>query len=146
MYKTGFATTQAAYEGNLYALFDSLDRHLGEPGDRPYLFGEHVTEADIRLYMTLIRFDVAYHGTLMCNLKMIRHDYPNLSRWLRYLYWDGGKMLNGHAFKDTVRFWTIKCGYAQAKGRGAPDVKVVVAKGPVPDIEPLDDDKVTNGH
>lgn len=110
VYKTGFATTQQAYEKSLYPLFESLDRlerHLGEPGHQPYLFGEHVTEADVRLYTTLIRFDVAYYNIFMCNLKMIRYDYPRLSRWLRNLYWDGGKMLNGHAFKDTVDFWTV---------------------------------------
>ena len=110
VYKCGFATTQAAYESNLFPLFGSLDRlekHLGEKGHHPYLFGEYITEADIRLYPTLIRFDVAYHNIFMCNLKMIRHDYPRLSRWLRNLYWDGGKTLNGHAFKDTVSFWAV---------------------------------------
>lgn len=110
VYKTGFATTQAAYEANLRPLFQSLDRleqHLGESDHSPYLFGEHITEADIRLYTTLIRFDVAYHTIFMCNLKMIRHDYPRLSRWLRYLYWDGGHTQNGSAFKDTVDFWAV---------------------------------------
>ena len=108
VYKCGFASTQDAYEANLYPLFESLDRletYLGEPGHHPYLFGEYVTEADIRLYATLIRFDVAYHNIFKCNLKMIRHDYPRLSRWLRNLYWDGGKILNGHAFKETTYFW-----------------------------------------
>lgn len=168
VYKTGFASTQDAYEANLYPLFESLDRlekHLGEPGHHPYLFGEYITEADIRLYTTMIRFDVAYYNIFMCNLKMIRHDYPRLSRWLRNLYWDGGKTLNGHAFKDTVNFWTVsvsggrdglrfsanwclqyKYGYLRAKGRAEPDAKFVVPKGPVPDIQPLDDDEVTNGH
>ena len=110
VYKTGFATTQEAYDANLYPLFESLDRlerHLGEPGHSPYLFGEHVTEADIRLYTTMIRFDVAYYNIFMCNLKMVRHDYPRLSRWLRNLYWNGGKVKNGDAFKDTVNFWTV---------------------------------------
>ena len=110
VYKTGFASTQDAYEANLYSLFESLDRleqHLGEPGHHPYLFGDHITEADIRLYTTMIRFDVAYYNIFMCNLKMIRHDYPRLNRWLRNLYWDGGSIRNGHAFKDTVNFWTV---------------------------------------
>ena len=108
VYKCGFALTQDAYEANLYPLFESLDRlekHLGESGHHPYLFGEHVTDVDIRLYTTLIRFDVAYYSIFKCNLKMIRHDYPRLSRWLRNLYWDGGKILNGHVFKDTTYFW-----------------------------------------
>lgn len=149
VYKTGFATTQEAYEANLYPLFESLDRlekHLGEAGHHPYLFGEYITEADIRLYTTLIRFDVAYYNIFMCNLKMIRHDYPRLSRWLRNIYWDGGKTLNGHAFKDTVYFWIFKFGYLRAKAKVEPGEKLVIPKGPVPDIQPLDDDAVTNGH
>jgi glutathionyl-hydroquinone reductase len=63
VYKCGFANTQEAYESNLFPLFESLDRleaHLGEPGHQPYLFGEHITEVDIRLYTTMARFDVAY--------------------------------------------------------------------------------------
>jgi len=110
VYKTGFASTQEAYEANLMPLFESLDRlekHLGEEGHAPYLFGEFITEADVRLYTTLIRFDVAYYNIFMCNLKMIRHDYPRLSRWLRNLYWDGGKTLRGEAWRDTVSFWTV---------------------------------------
>ena len=109
VYKTGFAATQEAYERNLFPLFESLDRlerHLGEKGG-PYLMGECVTEADIRLYTTMIRFDVAYYNIFLCNLKMVRHDYPRLSRWLRYLYWDGGKVRNGDAFKKTVHFWSV---------------------------------------
>jgi glutathionyl-hydroquinone reductase len=107
VYKTGFATTQTAYESNLFPLFESLDRlekHLGELGHTPYLFGDHLTEADIRLYTTLIRFDVAYVNIFKCNLKMIRYDYPLLYQWLRYLYWDGGNILNGDTFKKTTYF------------------------------------------
>ena len=110
VYKCGFATTQGAYESHVTPLFDSLDRleeHLQQPGHSPFLFGKAVTEADIRLYTTLIRFDVAYHNIFKCNLKMIRHDYPALSRWLRTLYWNGAKVKNGEAFKDTVDFWVV---------------------------------------
>jgi Glutathione S-transferase, C-terminal domain len=98
VYKTGFATTQQAYESSLYPLFNGLDRleeHLGQPGHSPYLFGANITEADIRLYPTLIRFDVAYHSIFKCNLKMIRHDYPRLDKWLRMLYWDESDRMNG---------------------------------------------------
>ena len=172
VYKTGFATTQKAYEANLYPLFESLDRlekHLGEQGHSPYLFGKYITEADIRLYTTLIRFDVAYYNIFYCNLKMIRHDYPKLSKWLRNLYWDGGKTLNGHVWKDTTYFTMVctlmsqvasraapdlstqyKTGYLMAKGRqrgaegSAEDL--VVPKGPLPDIGPLDDSEIPNGH
>ena len=172
VYKTGFAATQEAYEKALFPLFESLDRlerHLGEEGAGPYLMGEAVTEADIRLYTTMIRFDVAYYNIFMCNLKMIRHDYPRLSRWLRYLYWDGGKVRNGDAFRKTVDFGAVslmfllvvillwrfelifgvtlqyKKGYLKAKGRDEPVDKLIVPKGPLPDILPLDDTKTVSG-
>ena len=60
VYKTGFASTQEAYEEALQPLFEGLDKledHLSQPGHWPYLFGEHITEADIRLFPTLMRFD-----------------------------------------------------------------------------------------
>jgi putative glutathione S-transferase len=105
VYKTGFATSQAAYEENVYPVFASLDRleeHLSQPEHQPYLFGDHITEADIRLYPTIVRFDVAYYTVFRCNLKMIRYDYPNVHQWLRNLYWDEGEITNGGAFKKTT--------------------------------------------
>lgn len=110
VYKTGFATTQEAYEENIYPLFKALDRveaHLGQEGHQPFLFGEHITEADIRLYTTIARFDVAYYLIFRCNLKMIRHDYPNIDRWYRRLYYDETP-LTGGAFKKTT-FFDIVC-------------------------------------
>jgi len=107
VYKTGFARSQEAYEEHVYPIFKSLDRleeHLGQPGHSPCLFGDHITEADIRLYTTLIRFDVAYHTIFNCNLKMIRYDYPRLHTWLRKLYWDESETTNFGAFKKTVDF------------------------------------------
>jgi putative glutathione S-transferase len=112
VYKTGFATAQAAYEEHVYPVFASLDRleqHLSQPQHQPYLFGASITEADIRLYPTIARFDVAYHTIFKCNLKMIRHDYPNIHRWLRTLYWDEGDMTNGGAFKKTTKFSAVSC-------------------------------------
>ncbi|TKA64986.1 hypothetical protein B0A49_01180 [Cryomyces minteri] len=133
VYKTGFASTQEAYEEHIYPLFESLDRveeHLGQPGHQPYLFGEHITDADIRLYTAIIRFDVAYHTLFRCNLKMIRHDYPRMYEWLRRLYWDESERTNG-AFKNTLRFDVIKKGYASASR------SKVVPVGPVPNIHHL---------
>lgn len=106
VYKTGFATTQEAYNEHLATLFESLDRlekHLKDTGG-PYLFGEHITEADIRLYTTLIRFDVAYFTIFKCNLRMIRYEYSLLHDWLRRLYWDNGVESNRGAFKKTTDF------------------------------------------
>jgi putative glutathione S-transferase len=102
VYKVGFATSQAAYDEHVTKLFQSLDRLedlLAQGGLRPYLFGEHITEADVRLYTTLIRFDVAYHTLFKCNMKMIRLDYPRLHAWLRRLYWSEGPETAGGAFK-----------------------------------------------
>jgi hypothetical protein len=110
VYKTGFATSQDAYEEHVYKVFQGLDRveeHLGQPGHSPYLFGDHITDADIRLYTTLIRFDVAYFGIMKCNLKMIRYEYPRLHDWLRRLYWDESERTNGGAFKKTVNFQAV---------------------------------------
>jgi putative glutathione S-transferase len=107
VYKTGFATSQQAYNEHVSKLFQSLDRletHLGEPGHHPYLFGQHITEADIRLYTTLIRFDAAYYTLFKCNIKMIRLDYPRLHEWLRRLYWDESERTSGGVFKKTTNF------------------------------------------
>jgi putative glutathione S-transferase len=85
VYKAGFATTQDAYEDAFDALFaelDSLDERLGKAR---YLCGATLTEADIRLFTTLVRFDPVYVGHFKCNLRRIA-DYPNLSHYLRDLY------------------------------------------------------------
>ncbi|SBS25127.1 Glutathionyl-hydroquinone reductase YqjG [Marinomonas aquimarina] len=85
VYKAGFATTQAAYEEALYPLFESLEFLEQRLANASYLTGEQVTEADWRLFTTLIRFDAVYHGHFKCNLKRIV-DYPNLSTYLERLY------------------------------------------------------------
>lgn len=138
VYKTGFASTQKAYEEAVVPLFKALDRledHLSQPGHWPFLFGEHVTEADIRLFPTLMRFDTAYHTIFKCNLKMIRHDYPRLHHWLRKLYWDEGSETNGGAFQNTCDIEAWKEGYTVARRM------TVIPKGPVPDVLPLEETK-----
>ncbi|UPX12526.1 Glutathionyl-hydroquinone reductase [Ascochyta rabiei] len=135
VYKIGFATSQAMYDEHIHKLFQSLDRledHLSEAKHQPYLFGKYITEADIRLYTTLIRFDVAYYPLFKCNIKMIRLDYPRLHTWLRRLYWHEGPETAYGAFKKSTRFDVIKHGYAAVTvGNG------VVPAGPVPPIMPL---------
>ncbi len=85
VYKSGFASTQAAYEEAVVPLFQTLDWLEGLLASNRYLTGDTLTEADWRLFTTLVRFDPVYVGHFKCNLKRIA-DYPNLSNYLRELY------------------------------------------------------------
>ena len=89
VYRAGFATSQSAYElafDDVFRELDDLEAHLQ---DNRYLTGQHFTEADIRLFTTLIRFDAVYYSHFKCNERRIA-DYPHLSNWLRELYqWPG---------------------------------------------------------
>ena len=85
VYRCGFATTQAAYEAAVMPLFDTLDWLESLLAKARYLTGNLITEADWRLFTTLIRFDAVYVGHFKCNLRRII-DYPNLSNYLRDLY------------------------------------------------------------
>ncbi len=89
VYKCGFATTQAAYEEAFHALFETLDMLENRLADQRYLVGGSLTEADWRLFTTLLRFDPVYVGHFKCNRQRIA-DYPHLSNYLRDLYqWPG---------------------------------------------------------
>ncbi len=85
VYEAGFASTQAAYEPPVYALFETLDMLDARLADRRYLFGAAPVETDWRLFVTLVRFDAVYVGHFKCNIRRIA-DYPNLSGYLRDLY------------------------------------------------------------
>jgi glutathionyl-hydroquinone reductase len=89
VYKSGFATTQSAYDDAVHALFDTLDWLEARLSSNRYLMGDRLTEADWRLFPTLIRFDPVYHLHFKCNRKRIV-DYPNLWAYTRELYqWPG---------------------------------------------------------
>ena len=85
VYKAGFATTQQAYEEALVPLFDTLDWLEDRLSSHRYIMGDALTEADWRLFTTLVRFDPVYVGHFKCNLRRIA-DYPNLSGYVRDLY------------------------------------------------------------
>jgi putative glutathione S-transferase len=85
VYKSGFATTQDAYDTAVHALFDSLDWVEGILSENRYLTGDRVTEADWRLFTTLARFDAVYHLHFKCNRQRLV-DYPNLWAYARELY------------------------------------------------------------
>ena len=103
VYKAGFATTQDAYAEALVPLFESLDWLEDRLSTRRYLTGQQITEADWRLFTTLVRFDPVYVGHFKCNLKRIA-DYPNLSAYVRDLY-------QQPAVADTVDMAHIKQHY-----------------------------------
>ncbi|KAI1479113.1 hypothetical protein K445DRAFT_314207 [Daldinia sp. EC12] len=142
VYKTGFATKQETYEENLYPLFKSLDRLediLASHG-KPFLLGDQFTEADIRLFPTIVRFDTSYHTVFLCNLKSIRHDYPHLNKWLRRLYWDEGSKVTGGAFHKTSAPWIhlYATGYASARASVTKlEGPVIIPRGPAVPVEPL---------
>lgn len=85
VYRAGFATTQAAYEEAARALFATLDQLEQRLSRQRYLVGRQITEADWRLFTTLVRFDAVYYSHFKCNVRRIT-DYPNLWSYLRDLY------------------------------------------------------------
>lgn len=103
VYRCGFAGTQDAYEAAVRRLFDALDTLEARLSRWRYLMGSTLTEADWRLFTTLIRFDAVYHGHFKCNLRRIE-DYTNLSGYVRELYQIPG-------IAETVNFDHIKRHY-----------------------------------
>ena len=89
VYRAGFATSQGAYEEAFRALFAALDEVEQRLARQRYLVGGDITEADWRLFTTLVRFDAVYYSHFKCNLRRII-DYPNLSNYLRDLYQQEG--------------------------------------------------------
>ena len=89
VYRAGFATAQEAYEEAFRAVFGALDELERRLARQRYLAGRDITEADWRLFTTLVRFDAVYYSHFKCNLRRII-DYPNLSNYLRDLYQQGG--------------------------------------------------------
>ena len=122
VYKSGFATTQDAYEkavGPLFAMLDELEERME---GREWLVGDQLTEADIRLWTTLIRFDPVYHTHFKCNVRRIA-DYPNLAALTRRIY-----ALDGMA--ETVNFRHIRHHYYESHERINPHG--IVPAGPDP--------------
>jgi len=103
VYKAGFATTQEAYEEAVLPLFETLDQLEKRLAEQRYLCGNRITEADWRLFTTLIRFDAVYVGHFKCNLRRIE-DYPNLSNYVRDLFQVPG-------VSETVELRAIKLHY-----------------------------------
>ena len=103
VYKAGFATTQPAYDSAVSALFETMDWLESHLSDNRFLLGDTITEADWRLFPTLVRFDPVYHGHFKCSLRRLV-DYPNLWAYTRHLYQMPG-------IKETVNFDHIRRHY-----------------------------------
>lgn len=128
VYRAGFATTQLAYEeafADVFSMLDTLEARLSD--GRAYLTGDQLTEADIRLFVTLVRFDAAYHGLFKCNLRRLA-DYRALSAYmLRILALPG--------VRETVSIPHIKHGYYSIK---ALNPNGIVPVGPdLPGLDPV---------
>jgi putative glutathione S-transferase len=124
VYRAGFATEQAAYDEAVTELFATLDWLEERLGRQRYLLGDRITEADWRLFTTLVRFDPVYHGHFKCNLRRLV-DYPHLWGFARELYqWPG--------VAETVDFDHIKRHYYASHGNINPTR--IVPKGPLLDF------------
>ena len=129
VYKAGFATTEAAYKEAVVTLFDALDTLEARLADQRYLLGDTITEADWRLFTTLVRFDAVYVGHFKCNIRRIV-DYPNLWGYLRDLYQVPG-------IAETVNIEHIKAHYYTSHANINPTR--IIPVGPVLDFnEPHD--------
>ncbi|WP_102226826.1 glutathione S-transferase family protein [Acidimangrovimonas sediminis] len=106
VYKSGFASTQAAYDEAVAGVFEMLDE-LEDRLSGDYLFGDRLTETDIRAFVTLIRFDAAYHGIFKCNRRQIA-DYPRLSAYME-------RVLHLPGIRETVNMDHITRGYYSIK-------------------------------
>jgi putative glutathione S-transferase len=129
VYKAGFAKSQEEYDNNVVVVFaclNNIEKLIASNGG-PYILGTSLTEIDIRAYATLIRFDTVYVQHFKCNLGTIRHDYPHIHNWLKYLYW------NVEGFRETTDFKHIKENYTKSHGDINP--LAITPLGPWPYVE-----------
>ena len=124
VYKCGFARSQEAYEEAYDVLFERLDELEKRLSTQRFLFGDYITDSDVRLYATLVRFDVAYYAAFKTNRNRIV-DFPNLWGYLRDLYQTPG-------FGDTTNFEAIKIHYHLSNHIASDDQKSrnILPKGP----------------
>ena len=125
VYQAGFASSQEAYEeayGKVFAALDKMESRLAD--GRTYLFDERLTETDVRLFVTLVRFDAAYHGLFKCNRNTLR-DMPYLRAYMR-------RILALEGIADTVNLDHIKAGYYSIK---ALNPTGIVPTGPISDLD-----------
>lgn len=108
VYRAGFATTQVAYDEAFHDVFAALDALEDRLSDgRSWLMGDRITETDLRVFVTLVRFDAAYHGLFKCNLRRVA-DYDRISAYML-------RLLDLPGVRDTVNIDHIKAGYYSIK-------------------------------
>jgi putative glutathione S-transferase len=107
VYRCGFARSQGAYEAAYDQLFEALDEIEARLGRQRYLVGRQITEADWRLFPTLVRFDVAYFSLFKCNRQRIA-DFPNLSNYMRELYQVPGIAETVKPRYYVINYWSIR--------------------------------------
>ncbi len=146
VYKAGFASDQETYDKNVVPVFGALNRleEMLSKNGGPYVLGSELTELDLRLYPTLIRFDTVYVQHFKCNMGTIRHNYPLLNEWMKNLYW------NVPGCKETTDFRHIKENVSPhsstllnrtdthrqyTKSHADINPKAITPMGPIPDIE-----------
>lgn len=129
VYKAGFAPDQGTYDKNVIPVFGALNKveSMMAVNGGPYLLGKRMTELDIRLYATIVRFDTVYVQHFKCNLGTIRHDYPQIHNWMKHLYW------NVPGFAESTNFKHIKENYTKSHYDINP--KAITPMGPFPDVE-----------
>lgn len=143
VYKAGFAPDQETYDKNVIPVFAALNKleKIVKDHGGPFALGSELTEVDIRLFPTLIRFDTVYVQHFKCNLGTIRHDYPVLNNYMKGLYWGENEVVLGDGSRqkitafgpDTVDFKHIKENYTKSHYDVNP--KAITPRGPWPDIE-----------
>jgi len=129
VYKAGFAPGQEQYQKNVppvFAILNQLEKIAFQHGG-PYILGKNMTEIDVRVFVTLIRFDTVYVQHFKCNLGTVRHNYSVLNNWMKYLYW------NHPEFRETTDFRHIKESYT--KSHYAINPLLITPLGPWPHIE-----------
>lgn len=142
VYRAGFAETQEEYDEAVIPVFAALNKmeKLIASNGGPFVLGERLTEVDLLLYPTIIRFDTVYVQHFKVNLGTIRHDYPQINNWMKGLYWGLAEMThNGSAKKvwgfgsETVDFKHIKENYTKSHYDINP--KAITPRGPFPAVE-----------
>lgn len=129
VYKAGFAKTQEDYDKNVpvvFAALNKLEKIIAKNGG-PFILGKDLTELDVRAFATIVRFDAVYVQHFKCNLGTIRHDYPQVNNWLKYVYW------NVPGFQETTDFRHIKENYTKSHADINP--LAITPMGPWPDVE-----------